>query len=131
MPRAPRDLGGSLYAETALRAPVLHSHVRAQLPKCCSAHPARTGDGHAARVALALADQVGAPGGPHGATAFTQVRQHLRRKSQDPMDFASLTQMAASYNAADNLDGPKRKAEALPASWDWRNGTGGHNWLEP
>jgi len=80
---------------------------------------------------IALADQVGAPGGPHGATAFTQVRQHLRRKSQDPMDFASLTQMAASYNAADNLDGPKAKSAALPASWDWRNGTNGHNWLEP
>merc|ERR1719321_2414687 len=39
---------------------------------------------------IALADQVGAPGGPAGATAFAQVRntRKLRRASQDPIDFA-------------------------------------------
>lgn len=64
---------------------------------------------------IALADQVGAPGGP-GAPALAQVRQRLRRKNQDPMDFAQMD---------------VEPAGKFPEHWDWRNASGGKNYLEP
>merc|ERR1719321_2242126 len=51
---------------------------------------------------IALADQVGAPGGPVGASSFAQVRRKLRRTNQDPIDYSLLQQY---------LHGPKGKAD--------------------
>lgn len=86
---------------------------------------------------IGLADQVGAPGGTFGGTSFAQVRNSRKlRRGQDPMDFAGLTQMGISSGVNDDLYDPNGKADAtsttkLPDSWDWRNASGGKNFLEP
>jgi len=106
--------------QTGWSAKVYHSRMVGKTPRDINS---RAG----IKRNIALADQVGAPGGPAGGPSFAQVNRKLRRTSQDAIGLTQLDKY---------LYDPKKKADAhsdtsLPSSWDWRNGTGGKNYLEP